>query len=534
LKNLSFHRLTFKLFLPVVWIGFVLSGQIGETQNAPVSTAGNISGYESQMAVPLTVSDFNFIGSCNLRMLYDPAVAMATSVSIASGVGGNISFNVTAPGVISWGWFTYPGISLTDNSVVFYVHFSKVGNGGTSSLAWDDAAGYTCEWSNGNYVVLNDLPTASYYLNGSFSFLSLNAPVTSLPTVEALSGSLLEIPVTVSAFSNIGSLFLTLHYNSSSLTFNGYLNDSGFPGLTAMGQSPGVLNIQGYSPTFGVNLPDETVLITLLFSYSGGTSALQWFDDGASCEYKRYPDLLPLNDNPSSAYYLNGSVIERIRFQLKVFLEGPYLNGQMTAGLNDLDLIPMTQPFAAQPWNYNGTEEVLTIPENAVDWVLVDWRETTGGASTATSDKSLGRKAGFLMKDGTVKGLDGIQKPDLAYTPAGNLYLVLYHRNHLPVLSANAVLILNGNGFYDFSAGETQVFGGMLGHKMLSLGIWGMRGGDGDADEQIDLIDKDVIWSSSSGTKGYLKADFNLDGQVNNSDKNEIWLKNVGSFSQLP
>jgi len=467
-------------------------------------------------------------------MLYDPSIALATSVSIASGVGGIISFNVTTPGVVSWGWYTYPGISLPDNSVVFHVHFSKVGAGGTSFLTWDDTAGYTCEWSNGNYVVLNDLPTDTYYLNGSFSFLSLNAPVTSLPTVEALSGSLLEIPVTVSAFSNIGSLFLTLHYNSSSLTFNGYLNDSGFPDLSVMVQNPGVLNIQGHSPSYGVNLPDETVLMTILFSYSGGTSLLQWFDDGASCEYKRYPDLLSLNDSPSSEYYLNGSVIERIRIQLKVFLEGPFFNGQMVTGLNDLDLIPTMQPFAGQPWNYNGTEEVLSIPENVVDWILIDWRETSGGVSTATSDKSIGRKAGFVMKDGTVRGLDGIQKPDLAYTPAGNLYIAVYHRNHIPVLSENAVSIINGNGFYDFSVGETQVFGGILGHKMLSSGIWGMIGGDGDADEKIDMIDKDVIWNSFAGTKGYLKGDFNLDGQANNYDKNEIWLINIGSFSQLP
>ncbi|MBL7105055.1 MAG: hypothetical protein ISS18_12065 [Bacteroidales bacterium] len=90
-------------------------------------------------------------------------------------------------------------------------------------------------------------------------------------------------------------------------------------------------------------------------------------------------------------------------FNLKVFLEGPFFGTQMTPFLNIFGYLPLSQPYNKPPWNYNGTESVTSIPNSdVIDWALVELRETTGDASTATSDSVVARQAAFLLKDGTI------------------------------------------------------------------------------------------------------------------------------------
>ena len=64
--------------------------------------------------------------------------------------------------------------------------------------------------------------------------------------------------------------------------------------------------------------------------------------------------------------------------------------------------------------------------------------------------------------------------------------------------------------------------------------MWGMVGGDGNADGQVDNIDKNEVWLPQVGNAGYLAGDFNLDSQVNNQDKVDIWSPNVGRSTQIP
>ncbi|MBN1281150.1 MAG: hypothetical protein JXA00_05830, partial [Candidatus Thermoplasmatota archaeon] len=64
--------------------------------------------------------------------------------------------------------------------------------------------------------------------------------------------------------------------------------------------------------------------------------------------------------------------------------------------------------------------------------------------------------------------------------------------------------------------------------------VWGMVGGDGNADSQVNNGDKNDIWSTQAGTSGYRAGDFDLNGQVQNQDKNNIWAPNTGWGSQVP
>jgi len=219
---------------------------------------------------------------------------------------------------------------------------------------------------------------------------------------------------------------------------------------------------------------------------------------------------------------------------LTVFLEGPFETSNMRANLNVDDLIPMNQPYNVAPWNYPGIESVSSIPnENVVDWVLVEMRDATS-AATATEATVIGIQAAFLLKNGSVVGLDGSSLLNFPGSFTNNLFAVVYHRNHLGVISANPLMLSTGTYVYNFSSGESQVYGGNAGHKEITPGIWGMRGGDGVCDGTINSNDRILSWEAHAGESSYSPADFNLDCQVNNKDKNDIWFENTGYASLIP
>ncbi|MCD4746523.1 MAG: hypothetical protein K8R58_09500, partial [Bacteroidales bacterium] len=239
--------------------------------------------------------------------------------------------------------------------------------------------------------------------------------------------------------------------------------------------------------------------------------------------------------NPVKTIPVTLEVISATSLNIKEFLEGPFNGTNMNNFLNLLGYVPLSQPFNISPWNYTGTESVATIPNNnIVDWVLVELRETTGNASTATSDSIIAQQAAFILNDGSIVGLDGSSILSFNHSIIHNLFVVIWHRNHLGVMSANALIETGGVYTYDFTAGADQTYGGIFGHKEIAANIWGMIGGDGDANGQIGNPDKNDIWAIQSGHIGYKAGDFNMDGQVANPDKNDIWIPNVGNGSQVP
>ncbi|MCD4746833.1 MAG: hypothetical protein K8R58_11100 [Bacteroidales bacterium] len=222
-----------------------------------------------------------------------------------------------------------------------------------------------------------------------------------------------------------------------------------------------------------------------------------------------------------------------ITVNITVFLEGPFDVTNMDTDLNLI--LPLDQPYNKAPWNYAGTESVALIPNaNVVDWVLVELRETTGDASTATSDSIIAQQAAFILNNGSIVGLDGSSILSFNNSIIHNLFVVIWQRNHLGVISANPVTGSGGVYTYNFSTGANQAYGGSLGHKEIGTGIWGMIGGDGDANSQIGNADKNDVWAVQAGTSGYLSGDFTMDVQVNNSDKNDVWAPNSGKGGQVP
>ncbi|MCD4735294.1 MAG: hypothetical protein K8R53_04580 [Bacteroidales bacterium] len=227
-------------------------------------------------------------------------------------------------------------------------------------------------------------------------------------------------------------------------------------------------------------------------------------------------------------------VFSGLYLNIKAFLEGPFNGSDMNTIINSNGYLPLVQPYNQAPWNYTGTEAVAAIPNaDVVDWVLVELRDTTE-ASLATSQTIMAQQAAFLLHDGSVVGLDGNGACSIAASVTNNLFVVLWHRNSIGIMSAFPLIETGGIYSYDFTTGSGQAYGGLNAHKELTPGIWGMIGADGNADGQINNADKLDVWAVQAGSGGYQSGDFNLDAQVNNSDKNDVWIPNTGLGGQVP
>ncbi|MCD4697011.1 MAG: hypothetical protein K8S16_12310 [Bacteroidales bacterium] len=218
---------------------------------------------------------------------------------------------------------------------------------------------------------------------------------------------------------------------------------------------------------------------------------------------------------------------------ISVFLEGPYSTGGMNVELLTSGLLPLFQPYNVSPWNYNGAESVTSIPNpDVVDWILIELRDAPDAVS-ATSGTLIQQQAAFLLKNGLVVGLDGISYLQFANNITEQLFVVIMHRNHLAVMSANP-LTNGGNVYsYDFSAPAGQAYGADA-QVLLENGEYGLYGGDLDGNGIINDFDKLNKWDPMSGTPGYLSSDVNFDGQSDNPDKNEFWINNKDLQSQVP
>lgn len=369
----------------------------------------------------------------------------------------------------------------------------------------------------------------------AFSVQATNAPITTAATVgTAVVGQPVTVPITVTGFSNIGSFYLTLDYEYAKLHYLSGANNPALTGYYAVGEydmGNGFRRItMSWTGSGSYNLPDGSYIVNLVFTYLSGPAPLTWFDMGPSCEYAN-PSAVVLNDSPQSTYYINGLVYQSIFANTKVLLEGPYSSGSMSTSLKTLGLLPLAQPYSSSPWNYTGTESVTSIPANITDWILVELRTGTASSTKVAS------RAGFIKNDGTITDLNGSSALSFSGIGSGNYYIVIRHRNHMPVMSASPVALSSSSALYDFTTGSSKAYGGTNGFKLIdaSLSKWGMVSGDATNEGSIYIDDYTDFWVPAFGSSGiYSRGDFKLDGNVFIDDYTDYWVPNFGKSNGLP
>ncbi len=271
-------------------------------------------------------------------------------------------------------------------------------------------------------------------------------------------------------------------------------------------------------------------------------------------------DVAPLDpclpDASSPACTNNSTCID---VELSVYLEGPLQSGkigeyndEMRTLLNRYGYLPgqrpttllgtatpPAQPYYVSPWLYDGQEGLEfnafasggsnIYPPDVVDYVYISIRTTPEVLTTVCT------KAALLMSDGNIEMTEAFDCCDLTEQA---YYILIEHRNHLPVMSPRPVPIENGVMSFDFRANQsyTRLLGD--GQKEISEGVYVMYAGNGDqtlASASLKDINANDLskWTEENGDhSGYYFQDYDLNGDVNVHDK-AIWLTNNGVFTDV-
>lgn len=187
---------------------------------------------------------------------------------------------------------------------------------------------------------------------------------------------------------------------------------------------------------------------------------------------------------------------------------------------------PLTDPYTAAPYSTSGlftyvpaqtpatTTQTILDNNNVVDWVFVELRTGTSGATTVVASKS-----GLLKNDGIIINPDGTPL-SFSGVSAGNYYIAIKHRNHCGFMTDGTIVVPNPS-LLDFTNNSVTLY--EPNHPALKLqgGVYAMWTGDATIDGSVDGGDVNFI-RPLSGTiiDEYDQADVNLDGGVDGGDVN--------------
>ncbi|HPQ96685.1 MAG TPA: right-handed parallel beta-helix repeat-containing protein, partial [Thiolinea sp.] len=201
-----------------------------------------------------------------------------------------------------------------------------------------------------------------------------------------------------------------------------------------------------------------------------------------------------------------------VSLRVRAMLQGPYdpEAGLMADNLRLLDLLPRMQPYAEAPFGHAGLErtaDILLLADGndaVVDWVLLELRSRERPALIVAARSAL------LQRDGDVvdaaSGLPVLNFPGLS---AGDYFVSLRHRNHLGVMTAQALTLGAVPALVDFSRPDLPVSAGQHG-RLESDTLALMWAGDVNHDHRLHMLgsgnDMNRILSSvlmAPGNTGY-------------------------------
>jgi len=196
-------------------------------------------------------------------------------------------------------------------------------------------------------------------------------------------------------------------------------------------------------------------------------------------------------------------------FNVQVFLQGALYTGSKFIGeysdlmktelVNSLVLPNSTlsgNPYANDPWDYS-----LCIPtnpfaegfdSNVTDWVLLELRSGTSANTTIC------QKVGLLYSDGSIEIPDG----GICDVFEGDeVYIVVKHRNHIPIISPPVTIDGNKQASFDFRINNSIQGRETIGQILLPDGRYAMAAGNCEQSEAIfseySIQNLDVIFVNS-------------------------------------
>ncbi|MDC1162040.1 hypothetical protein OAT18_01220 [Tenacibaculum sp.] len=287
-----------------------------------------------------------------------------------------------------------------------------------------------------------------------------------------------------------------------------------------------IVNVNGAGLS-SLNIKNGNNIDITAFDAKGNPSLTCILVDDASAGYLT---TLPWEINTTASFSDTGCNLTDYSLEIDVFLQGTALNpntGEETLMRDDLRVagyIPVTSPYAdglicdAVVFDTTGADAI-------VDWVFVELRDVTDNTVVSYSRSAL------LQRDGDVVDLDGTSALVFS-TDSDNYYIAIKHRNHLGILSANAISLSTTIATINFISDTSLIEGGNNAVTDLGSSVFAMIAGDQDGNGQVQNTDINSV-ISLLGSSGYSNADLDMNGQIQNTDINNILNPNTGKGEQF-
>lgn len=400
-----------------------------------------------------------------------------------------------------------------------------------------------------------------------------NEATVNIPHLQAYPGDVVDVPVTVTGFENIGMFQLFIEFNHEVLEAVDLVNVH--PNLGSivknLGQE-GIIIMNWFSVPNGAYIPHGDKLFDMRFNYCSdslncilneSTSPINFIE--ADC-LAAEPNFTMINLN-----FEHGSLsANEPLVALNMNITGDGLVNVNGEPYTDNMLVPegttvTLDAVAETGWHFTGWSADLSGANNPVELIMDSNKEinvvfeqlpvltyTLKFFLEGLYDNHTGemRKAKWLNPDtgeledkfdGTVSDLITVElhEPDNYGVPAyvyhdielhqngtanfivddsisGEFYITIRHKNHLETVSASPVdpTIINT---YNFTTAAGKAFG----DNMLELqpGIWGFFAGDILQNGTIALTDLIQVNASARANEvGYINTDINGDGEVSLPD----------------
>ncbi len=418
-----------------------------------------------------------------------------TNINAKSGDNVTLSVKASCNEPIGYQWWKSPFVSVEESKIV---NGSKYSGATTNKLTIkninnsDNGTKYICE-------VYNTQDHENHKVNSNIATINviteLQTPtITQQPTnINAKSGDNVTLSVKASCNEPIGYQWWKFPFVS--VEESKIINGSKYSGATT-----NKLTIKNIN-----NSDNGTKYICEVYNTQDHNN--HWINSEAATI------LVTIKQNLSS----------NLQSNIKVFLEGAFQDKKMKTILLKNGYLPKNQPFNISPYNFSNFQKVNTFPNTIVDWVLIELR-----TDLTTKVK---RFAALLNNDGQVLNTDGSNNFSNQKITDGNYYLVIYHRNHLPVMSASKISIKNSVINYDFTTDVNKAYGKNALIK-LPNGKFAMYAGDSDKNKKINDSDYTIIKNNIFST-GYKNGDIDMNGIVNVLDYSNV-NKNTSIKSNVP
>jgi hypothetical protein len=497
---------------------YTWSGSTYTTSGTYTKTLTNVAGCDSVHSLTLTIN----------------TTPSTPSVNVVNNCDGTSTLSTTASGTLLW------NTTATTSSI-------NVNSAGTYTLTQTVNG---CISASGSGVAAPKTSNA-----GSSSATACNT-YTWTGTTYATSGTYTKTLTNVASCDSVHTLTLTINSSNTGSSSATACNTYTWTGSTYT--TSGV-----FTKTFtNVANCDSVHTLNLTINYSSSSSVTvsqlgcyTWSLNSVTYTVSGNYSLTYTNAiGCDSIVTLNLSITPGVYLNAKAILSGPYVTAAalMHDSLRVNGLIPTTEPYTASPYNktaVGGTSgetvsnAILNVSgSNAiVDWVLVELR------NALTNSTVVANKRALIQRDGDiVSSTDGTSPVYFPTVANGNYYVSVKHRNHLGVMSLNAISFSGcSTSSIDFTT-SNAVYNisptlNLLQRKQIGA-VYALWSGDGnnnknvkynglsnDKDGLVYVIGVSTLNNTVSGV--YRVEDVNMDGKIrytNTDNDKSVILNNVG------